>query len=351
MTTRLTLATAALVALPALGQAETYSATIVAGHPPVFRWVQMLDAAFIPAVAAALEGTGDSMSFTGLYGGAVAGVGEELEAVESGLAEIGICQSLFDPSKLAEQNVTYYTPFVTSDARMVSEVMDDLHDGDPRMLQAYADNGVHYLGAPLAIDDYLLMTNFPVESLADLEGHKIGAPGAAINWLSGTGATGVSGNLTTYYNEIKAGVFDGVIVFASAALPGKLHEVAPYVTQVGLGAQFAGGLCVNQGWWDGLSPAAQEALEAGADAAQAWYLDQLEAAVDTAMTTMADEGATVRQASGEMRQAWAEGMDNAARIWAQGLDAQGRPGTEILSAYMDAIRAAGAEPVRNWDRE
>lgn len=245
---KLIFATSALAALPTLAVAESYSATIVAGHPPVFRWVQMLDQAFVPAVQDALEGTGDSMSFTGLYGGAVAGVGEELEAVEAGLAEIGVCQSLFDPSKLAEQNVTYYTPFVTSDARLVSETVDDLHRNDPRMRQAYEDNGVRYLGAPLAIDDYLLMTNFPVESLDDLEGHKIAAPGAAINWLSGTGATGVAGNLTTYYNEIKAGVFDGVIVFGSAALPGKLHEVAPYITKMGLGAQFAGGLCVNQGW-------------------------------------------------------------------------------------------------------
>ncbi len=40
-----------------------------------------------------------------------------------------------------------------------------------------------------------------------------------MNWLSGTGAVGVSGNLTTYYNEIQAGVYDGVIVFALAAAP------------------------------------------------------------------------------------------------------------------------------------
>ena len=210
---------------------------------------------------------------------------------------------------------------------------------------------MRYLGAPLAIDDYLLMTNFPVEDLSDLDGRKIAAPGAAINWLSGTGAVGVSGNLTTYYNELKAGVFDGVLVFGSAALPGKLHEVAPYVTRAGLGAQFAGGLCVNQGWWDGLPGDVQAALEAGADAAQAWYVDELEAAVDGAMAAMAEQGATVTDAPPEMRQAWADGMDNAAAAWAAELDAMGRPGSEVLSAYMDAVRAAGAKPLRDWDRE
>ena len=49
------------------------------------------------------------------------------------------------------------------------------------MQQAWSDNGVAYLGAPIGIDDYLLMTKFPVESLDDLDGKKIAAPGAAIN--------------------------------------------------------------------------------------------------------------------------------------------------------------------------
>lgn len=73
--------------------------------------------------------------------------------------------------------------------------MHDLQRSDPDMQQSYEDNGVVYIGAPVIIDDYLLMTNFPVNSLADLDGRKIGAPGPAIDWLDGTGAVGVSDNL------------------------------------------------------------------------------------------------------------------------------------------------------------
>lgn len=349
------LRTAALAAIaatvPLSAIAAEYSATVVAGHPPVFRWVKMIDAAFVPAARAALDGTEHAISFSGQYGGAIAGVGEELEAVESGLAEIGICQSLFDPAKLAVQNVTYYTPFVSDDARAVSDLMHRLHVEDERMRQAYADNGVVYLGAPVAIDDYLLMTKFPISGLADLEGRKIAAPGPAINWLSGTGAVGVSGNLTTYYNELNTGVYDGVIVFASAALPGKLHEVAPYVTRAGLGAQYAGALCANADWWEGLPEEVRNALTAGADAASDWYLDALEAAVETSFATMEAEGATITVASDGMRSAWAEGMDNAARTWAAQLDGQGKPGSDILALYMETMRSTGATPLRNWDQE
>jgi TRAP-type C4-dicarboxylate transport system substrate-binding protein len=342
---------AAIAAIPTAGVTASYNATIAAGHPPVFRWVRMISESFIPTVQAELEGAGHSMTFSEQYGGAIAGVGEELEAVEVGLAEIGVCSSLFDPAKLAVQNVTYYTPFVSDDARAVNALMHDLHKTDPRMTEAYADNNVVYLGAPVGIDDYLLMTDFPVESLADLDGRKIAAPGPAINWLSGTGAVGVSGNLTTYYNELKTGVYDGVIVFASAALPGKLYEVAPYVTKAGLGAQFSGALCANMDWYEGLPVEVQDALTAVADAAQAWYMDALEGAVETSLTTMAAQGATVTDASPEMRAAWAAGMDNAAQTWAASLDAQGKKGTEILELYMNAMRDAGATPLRNWDME
>ncbi|MEP5154580.1 C4-dicarboxylate TRAP transporter substrate-binding protein [Planktotalea sp.] len=343
------LATVALAPMPAL--ADSFSATIAAGHPPVFRWIKMIDEAFVPAVQKALEGSEHSVTFSGQYGGAIAGVGEELEAVEAGLAEIGVCQSLFDPAKLAVQNVTYYTPFVSDDVRAISDLMHDLQRNDPDMQKSYEDNGVVYIGAPVVIDDYLLMTNFPVTSLDDLDGKKIGAPGAALNWLGGTGAVGVSGNLTTYYNELKTGVFDGVIVFASAALPGKLFEVAPHITRAGLGAQYAGSLCANVDWFEGLPSEVQDAITSAADETQEWYVSALETAVQTSFKVMGENGATITVASDDMRAAWAAGMDNAAKSWAEGLDAKGMPGTASLANYMEQMRAAGATPLRDWDKE
>lgn len=331
--------------------ADSYNATIVTGHPPVFRWVKMFPEAFIPTANEKLDALGHTVSFSEQYGGTIAGVGEELETVEAGLAELGVCSSLFDPGKMAVQNVTYYTPFVTADAKLVTDTLHDLHMNDPRMQQAYTDNGVVYLGAPTAIDDYVLMTNFPVESLADLEGRKIAAPGAAINWLTGTGAVGVQGNLTTYYNELQTGVYDGVLVFASAAFPGKLFEVAPNITKAGLGAQFAGAICANKDWWDGLPEDVQGAFREAAEAAQSWYISDLDAFVEIAYNAMGAAGANINDASDQMRAQWAAGMDNAAKTWAEGLDAQGKDASGVLKTYMDTMRAAGATPLRDWDKE
>lgn len=334
-----------------ISRAETLNVTIVAGHPPVFRWVKHASQTFIPAVNAALEGTGTTITWSEQYGGALAKVGDELEAVEEGLAEIGLVSSLFDPAKLAVQNVTYFTPFVQSDANTVSEWMDELQISNADMRASWEANGLEYLGGAIGIDDYLLMTNFPVTSISDLDGKKIGAPGPAVNWLKGTGAVGVSGNLTTYYNEIKTGVYDGVIVFASAALPGKLHEVAPYITKVGFGAQYAGGLAANKDWYDGLSPEVQQALKDAAVADRLAYHQDLDASVSKFLGIMESQGATVTEVDAAFRSEWAAGMDNVARVWADRLDSEGMAGSGVLSTYMDTMRAAGATPVRDWDKE
>jgi len=92
-------------------------------------------------------------------------------------------------------------------------------------------------------------------------------------------------------------------------------------------------------------------LHAGADAAREWYLSALEGAVATSFKVMGDNGATITMASDEMRTAWAGGMDNAAKQWAESLDAKGIPGSEVLALYMNSMRAAGATPLRDWDSE
>ncbi len=332
-------------------EADEISATIVAGHPPVFRWVKHASQTFIPAVNAALEGSGHSITWSEQYGGSLAKVGDELEAVEEGLAEVGLVSSLFDPAKLSVQNVTYFTPFVHSDSTLVSELIDSLHLSDAQLRASWEENGLEYLGGAIGIDDYLLMTTFPINSIADLDGKKIGAPGPAVNWLKGTGAVGVSGNLTTYYNEIKTGVYDGVVVFASAALPGKLHEVAPHITKVGFGAQYAGGLAANKDWFDSQPEAVQNALRSAAEAHRVAYHKDLDESVEKFLGIMQSQGATVTEVDQAFREQWAGGMDNVAKQWAATLDGEGKPGTAVLKTYMDAMRSAGATPVRDWDKE
>ena len=79
---------------------------------------------------------------------------------------------------------------------------------------------------------------------------KFSRPGPSSVWLEGTGAVPVNGALTTYYTQLKTGVAEGTVTILTGAHPYRIHEVAPYVTLVGIGAQFVGALSVNLDTWN-----------------------------------------------------------------------------------------------------
>ena len=85
------------------------------------------------------------------------------------------------------QNVTYNTPFVADDLVELLDIMNELHDEMPILSGAWTDQNQVFLGAS-GVDTYHLMTNFPVNSVEDLKGRKILAPGPSATWLEGTGA-------------------------------------------------------------------------------------------------------------------------------------------------------------------
>lgn len=329
-------------------KAETIHSTVVNGHPPSFLWVKHLSETFIPTVDAALEGTDYSFDWTEAYGGTLAAVGGELEAIEDGLAEVGGVSTLFNPTSLPLQNVTYFTPFGTPDPELILQIIDNLHATIPGMTESWHEYGAEYLSGGYALDNYLLMTNFPVESVDDLEGRRIAAPGPAVNWLEGTGAVGVAGNLTTYYNDLQTGVFDGVIVFPTAAAPARLHEVAPHILITNFGAQYAGSVVANKNWFDAQPEAVQEALREGGKAFSKAYLTEQAERIETSMNILTEGGGTVSELPEMERIRWAEALPQIAEAWANNADARGLAGSEVLNAYISALKEAGVELPRDW---
>lgn len=348
---RITACAVLLAASSIAAQAETVTITLVNGHPPVFRWVKHLQESFVPAVNKSLEGSDIELEWKQQYGGALAKVGEELEAVQQGVAEVALVPTIFEPAKMPLQNITYYTPFVSTDPGVVTGAVEDIQRAIPAMMQAWDDNDVVYIGGGFALDDYLLFTKFPVNDLKDLEGRKIGTPGPSVNWMKGVGAVGVSGNLTEYYSSLQTGLYDGVVTFATAAVPAKIHEVAPYITQVGYGAQYSGGIAVNRDWYEAQPKALQDALMAGAQAFGKNYLDDLRQATKAALDALVAGGGKMNPRSDALRTAYAGAIEDPTKGWVTTLEKQGLPAAEALKAYMQTVRAAGAKPERDWGRD
>lgn len=346
--TCLGLAFSVLTAVQGAANADTFSINVASGSPPVVPWVKMISTVFIPEVNQRLEGK-HTINWIESYSGTAAKVGGVLEAVESGLIEMGQVYAIFEQDKLILQNLTYMTPFGSDDLELVTRMIAELHNEHEAMTKAWTDNGQTFI-APIGLDTHYLATNFPVSSIDDLKGRKIGGAGTIANWLNGVGATAVAGNFSVHYNNIRTGVYDGLLNFSSGIFPNKLHEVAPRLTRVDFGAQFVGGLTVNNDTWNDFPDEVKQAFREAGEVYRVKVSKALQGFAKTAEGKMLEQGATQSRLSAEERKRWAQALPNLAADWVERASAKGLPAQEILNAWMDKQRENDVELIRQWDQ-
>jgi TRAP-type C4-dicarboxylate transport system substrate-binding protein len=328
---------------------ETIELTVASSQPTTLAWVGAMHTLIVPELDRRLaeRGTPYRVRWTEAYGGSLYKYGETLEGIEIGLTDMGWVGTLWELSKLPLQNVTFYAPFASDDFRLVVDIINELHRSVPAMTDAWTAQNVKFLGAS-ALDTYHLMTTFPVDSVDDLRGRKILAPGPSAAWLEGTGAVAVDGSLTTYYQQIQTGVADGVITILTGAAPNRLHEVAPHITLVGLGSQVTGALAINLDTWNRLPPEARAVLEELGPEYSRAVADDIAKRYDASIARMRSEGATITEFPLAERVKWLEAMPDIAGRWIEATERRGYPAGDALRAYMNTLRARGERPLRNW---
>jgi len=333
-------------------EAKQYKITVSAGHPPVFLWVTLCRDYFIPEVDKRLAalGKGDSIVWNQAYGGTIAKIGGELEAIESGVSDMGFVGTIFHAPKMPLHNVTYMTPFATDSLFYVVDTITELQKQIPALAREWTKHNQIYLGGA-ALDNYGILTNFPINTVDDVKGQKIAAPGPSANWLKGTGGVAVASNLNEYYNGIQTGVFQGALTFMTAASAIKLNEVAPHITIVNFGAQFAGGLSINKNIFESFPPEMQKIfIEVGKEYTKKLAEAQT-ARANKAVADMKKAGAKVVYLSVTEQKKWAAKLPNIPMEWAAAMEAKGQPGKAMLKGYLDGLRKRNVTILRNWDKE
>lgn len=346
MIAAITLGTAATLATTAT-QAETYKLTIASSHPTVLPWVGQMSTTIVAQSNKRLEAMGseDRIEWTEAYGGSLYGFKDTLEAVGDGLTDMGWVGTLWEGSKMPLQNITYFTPFVSDDLVGTLQIMNRLHREMPQLRNAWEDQNVVFLGAS-GVETYHLFTNFPVNSLEDLEGRKLFAPGPSANWITSLGAVPINGSLPQYYNQIQTGVADGNVLILTGVYPLKLYEVTPYMTKVGLGAQMTGGVGINKDVWESLSDDVRQVLTELGEEYTVNHAEEVMARYEQFEELMPSVGATVSELSADQIQTWMDGLPNIARNWVD--DNASLGAEEVLNAYMSAVIEAGLDPKIDW---
>lgn len=355
---RSVLATALLAAGLSGAQAQqTFKLTIASSHPTTLPWVGLMSTLFVPEVnkrVAALN-KGYKIEWREAYGGQLYKMNATLTSVEQGVADIGWVFHSLEAAKMPLSQFGTVTPFTTEDVRVILDVANEMNEKVPALRSEWDRNNLVFLGAS-AVDSYHLFTKVPIATYADLKGRKISAPGAVGLWLKGSGAVPVDGSLTSYYTDIQTGVSEGTISIATGILPNKIYEVAPYITTVNIGALYNGGMAINKDTYGKLPPDVQKIMkDVGKEYSKALG-DTLMQRYEGALKTMGEVGAkqtpAVRIApmSAGEREKWVKTMPNLAAEWARTNASKG-PAKDIVKAYMDALRARGVKPARDWDKE
>jgi TRAP-type C4-dicarboxylate transport system substrate-binding protein len=349
---------AAAACLAALGgssvaaRADTFRVTFVAGHGAHLPWIRLIKDFYMPEVDKRLKAAGGkhSITWTEAFGGTVAKIGGVLEALEDNVAEMGYVYTIFEPAKLPLLAVTFMAPFGSDDARQITRIMLDMHAQVPEVAAEWTRHKQVFVGA-VAVDTDYILTKVPVNSMADLQGKKMGASGSLSLWASGGGMVPVQGDFATHFNNLKTGVYDGLIAFTTGMYPAKLHQVAPYATRIDLGSMMIGALSANKAFFDKLPPEVQTVLKEVGVEYSLKVADTLMGVAKTFEAKMAEEGAKFSRLPPEERKKWATMMPNIAKNWVDNNESRGVPARKVLNAYMQKLREAKVELVRDWDKE
>jgi TRAP-type C4-dicarboxylate transport system substrate-binding protein len=342
---------AAYGALASPAAADTYKVTFSAAHGAQLPWIRMIKEFYMPEVNKRLQADGGKHSFVWTEAfGTLAKVGSELDAVQSGVAEMGHVYTIFEPARMPLHAVTFMAPFGSDDPRVQSKIMYELHEELPEFSAQWLNHKQMVLGI-VSVDTDYIMTTFPVKSIADLKGRKIGAAGSLALWIQGIGGVPVNGDFSTHYNNVKTGVYDGLIALSSGAYPTKLHQVAPYITRIDLGSMTTSAISVNKAFYDRLPSEVQRVLrEAGREYTTRTAGLLLNVAKDFEQK-MEAEGAKVSRLAPEERRKWANTMPNIALAWVERNEARGIPARKVLTAYMQKLRENKVELARDWDKK
>jgi C4-dicarboxylate-binding protein DctP len=346
----------ALAAFLAPGMAfaapKTLSLTIADGYPPKALQVRTLIEYFIPEVNKRLAAKGQyKIRWNQAFAGQIVKVRHVMTGMQKGLADIGVVTTVFHQDKVPMQAVAYVTPFVTADPLLLSRTVDELTQKFPEMSNAWKKYNQIVLTSFSVIDSYQMFFRNKVTKLEDFNGMKIAGAGINMRYLTNTGATPVVGSMVHYYNKFKTGAIDGSMLWTDAAVAFKLVEGAKYMWKADLGTANSKALTMNLDAYKRLPKAVRDIIHEVSVDYRDYTAKAAMADADKAYASYKAKGGEIIQVSEADRKKWANNMPNIAKDWASDLDKKGLPGTKLLQAYMDKMRAAKQPILRQWDKE
>jgi TRAP-type C4-dicarboxylate transport system substrate-binding protein len=321
--------------------AQTITLRIASGHPPAVVYAGQMKDYFQPELKKRVEErTKYKINWVEGYGGSIVKVAETLNGVKDGIIDIGGFCFCFEPANLPLHAFQVMLPFGPADPIDSLRVAQDVYAQVPYLTNVFEEKFNQRLIARITDSTYNLGTNFEWKTLSDLKGRRIAGAGLNLNWLSYAGVTPVQSSLPEAYTSMQTRVYDGWIMFPSAWVNLKLHEVGPFYTLIGFGTITWHGLSINADTWKKLPKEVQDVVVETAKDFEEQVgkvnRERYQKDIDTLRKLI-----SVNQIEDKVRQEWAGALKDWPQKMAGDLDAKGLPASQVLKLTLGAAEKHG----------
>lgn len=205
----------------------------------------------------------------------------------------------------------------------------------------YAPNGVRVLFAYVFAPYQIYLASKRLGTLDDLNGLKLRSTGGPMD-LMVQALKGVPVRMSApeVYESLSRGTVDGAVFPLSALLDYKLDPLVRYATVGENFGSFIAAYAISEKLWKKLPTDVQKAMLGAGEEATRRTCQMADRDIAPNLQKLEKEGVTLVKFSAEDKQRLKKLLAPIANDWAQGLDRRGKPGTQVLEAFKEALHEA-----------
>ena len=327
---------------------QTITLRISGGQPESAPMVEYTSNYFCDEVAKQVsENTDYEIEWMKGWAGSMVKLGEALEGIETGIVDMGIVVIPLEPAKLKIWNMFYYMPFASYDSTVGGPIVMDMIEKYPALTEVFDDYNSMFIGLAHS-EPYGLFSSYEITSVKDLDGKKVGAAGANLTWVEGSGAATVQSPLPEMYTSIQTGVYQVGIQPASMAINVQAHEVAPFIVD-GFSSIPCDLLVMNKDSFASLPAEVQDIIVAVGKSYTATEPQYVMDSYAACRARAIEEGATVHSLTQDEKVEWANAIPNSVGQIIAELEEMGYPAAEMADYYYSELEKVGVSQARKWE--
>lgn len=203
----------------------------------------------------------------------------------------------------------------------------------------FQPNGVRTIFA-VVLPPYQVFTKGKLESVKNLEGMKLytagGAKELAVRKLK---AVPIKMATPEVYDSLSRGTIDGVLFPWASLFPYNIHTLVKYATVGESFGSFAATYVINEAKYKQLPASVQKAMAEVSEATVTRTCTLIDKDLAGQIEKAKQSGITLVQLPASDRNDVDAAMASIGKEWAESLDKRGKPGSEVLKVFQDALKA------------